>query len=54
MRARAGNFWIVTVDSAHPIHLPCSAPSGVINPDGAFLCRAAPKGPQFFACDIPL
>lgn len=54
MRARAGNVWIVTVDNAAPVNLPCSAPSGVINNEGAWSCRADAKGPQFFACTIEL
>ena len=33
MRARAGKVWIVTVDSAHPLELRCSAPSGRMWPD---------------------
>ena len=52
MRARAGRVWIVTVDSCHPLGVRCSAPSGVIDPDGAWACRVAPKGEQFFVYDI--
>jgi predicted amidohydrolase len=48
MRARAGRLWIVTVDSAYPLSLPCSAPSGVIAPDGAWACRAPAQGEQIF------
>jgi predicted amidohydrolase len=49
MRARAGRLWIVTVDSAEPVHLPCSAPSGVVAPDGRWAIRAPAQGEQFFA-----
>lgn len=52
MRARAGNVWIVTVDNASPEELPCSAPSGVINPSGEFVCRTQSKGEQFFVQTI--
>ncbi len=54
MRARAGRVWIVTVDSCHPPHLPCSAPSGVIGPDGSWACRTKPQGERFFAHQITL
>jgi predicted amidohydrolase len=52
MRARAGGVWIVTVDNASPEELPCSAPSGVINPSGDFVCRAESKGSPFFVQTI--
>lgn len=54
MRAKAGKLWIVTVDNADPPHLPSSSPSGVINNQGAWVCRAEPKGPQFFVHTIEL
>jgi len=54
MRAQAGHLWIVTVDSCHPLELRCSAPSGVISPEGQWGCRAAPQGVQYFAQTIPL
>ena len=54
MRARAGGVWVVTVDNATPEQVPCSAPSGVINPLGAFVCRTIPKGEQLFVHVIKL
>jgi predicted amidohydrolase len=54
MRARAGHLWIVTVDSAYPPSLPCSAPSGVIAPDGAWACRASAQGEQIFTCTLDI
>ncbi|HUL52399.1 MAG TPA: carbon-nitrogen hydrolase family protein [Opitutaceae bacterium] len=54
LRARAGGVWIATVDSAAPEHLPCSAPSGVIDRSGEFVCRTNPKGEQLFAYTITL
>ncbi|MBT5873862.1 MAG: carbon-nitrogen hydrolase family protein [Candidatus Latescibacteria bacterium] len=54
IRARAGNLWVVTVDSAEPVNLPCSAPSGVINPEGAWACRVPDQGEQFFAHSIEI
>jgi predicted amidohydrolase len=52
MRARAGRVWVVTADSCTPTDLPCSAPSGVIAPDGSWVCQAEPQGEQFFAYTI--
>ena len=54
MRARAGNIWIVTVDNATPEDLPCSAPSGVIDPAGDFVLRTKSKGAQFFVRTLTL
>jgi predicted amidohydrolase len=54
MRARAGHVWIVTVDSSTPTDLRCSAPSGVLSPDGDWACRAEPQGEQFFVHTIAL
>lgn len=54
LRARASRIWTVTVDNCAPAKWPCSAPSGVIDPDGAWLCRADPQGEQFFAATIEL
>lgn len=52
MRAQAGGIWIVVVDNAAPTDIPCSAPSGVINPDGNWVCRTKPVGEDFFVFDI--
>lgn len=54
MRARSGRLWIVTVDNCLPLDLPCSTPSGIINPEGNWACRADPKGLQYFAYTIDL
>lgn len=54
MRARAGRVWIVTVDSSYPVHLPCSAPSGVLDPEGTWVRRAEAQGEQVFACTLAL
>jgi predicted amidohydrolase len=52
LRARAGKLWIVTVDNCHPIDIPCSAPSGVINPAGEWVVRTPPQGEQYFVTDV--
>jgi predicted amidohydrolase len=52
MRANAGQIWIVTVDNCYPTELRCSAPSGVINPKGDWVCKVESKEEQFFCQDI--
>ena len=52
MRAAADKVWIVTVDNSHPVEMPCSAPSGVVDPSGQWICRALPQGEQFFVHTI--
>ena len=54
MRARAGRVWVVTVDNCEPTHIPCSAPSGVIDPEGNWACRVEQQGERFFAYTIDL
>ena len=54
MRTRAAKLWTVTVDNAFPEDIPCSAPSGVIGPDGAWVCQAATTGKAFFVHEIAL
>jgi len=54
MRAGAAGVWIVTVDNAEPVALPCSAPSGVLNPTGAWACRAPDRGLQLFVHTLEL
>ncbi len=54
MRARAGRVWVVTVDSCYPEEMPCSAPSGVVGPDGEWACRTEPQGERFFTYTIEL
>ncbi len=54
MRARAGNLRIVTVDNCHPMNIRCSSPSGVINPEGEWVCRTEPKGERLFSYIIEI
>jgi predicted amidohydrolase len=54
MRARAAGVWIVTVDSCAPLELPCSAPSGVIDPRGEWVCQAEGLGEHYFVYSIDL
>jgi predicted amidohydrolase len=54
LRARADRLWIVTVDNCDPVSMPCSAPSGVLSPEGDWACQAASQGEQFFVYNIEL
>lgn len=54
MRARASNIWIVTVDSCEPVDVRCSAPSGVIDPDGTWQCQTQDTGIDRFVYTIDL
>ena len=54
MRTKAAGIWTVTVDNAFPTDIPCSAPSGVIGPDGNWVCQTASTGETFFVYTIRL
>jgi predicted amidohydrolase len=54
LRAAAGKVWIVTVDNCSPISVPCSAPGGVIDPNGNWVCRTEVQGESFFVQTIEL
>jgi hypothetical protein len=55
MRARTGKLWIVTVDACDPeARRSSSAPSGVLDPNGHWVCTVDPKGEQFFAQAIDI
>ena len=44
MRAAAGRVWVVSADNSYPHTVPCSAPSGVLNPNGQWAKQAPRKG----------
>ena len=54
MRAAAGKVWLVTVDNSAPVDLPCSAPGGVLDPQGNWVCRTEPVGEQLFVHTLQL
>lgn len=54
MRANAGGIWIVTVDNCYPTDIRCSSPTGIINPQGDWVCQTEIKGEQFFCHTIKL
>ncbi|MCL5271495.1 MAG: carbon-nitrogen hydrolase family protein, partial [bacterium] len=43
MRAMAARVWIVTADNCAPTDIPCSAPSGVISPNGQWVVKTEPQ-----------
>jgi len=44
MRAAAGKVWVVSADNCAPIDIPCSAPTGVIAPDGNWATKSENQG----------
>jgi predicted amidohydrolase len=54
MRARSGKVWIVTVDNCAPLEYPCSAPGGVISPQGHWMCQTDAHGLQLFVHTIEI
>ena len=44
MRAAAGRVWVVSADNSFPQTVPCSAPSGVLKPDGQWAKKSPRKG----------
>ena len=52
LRALASRLWIATVDNCDPDNLPCSAPSGIVGPDGEWACTVADQGECYFAHTI--
>lgn len=54
IRAQAGKVWIVTTDNCHPADIPCSAPSGVLKPDGNWAVKTPDQGEQMVVYTIEL
>jgi predicted amidohydrolase len=54
IRARAGKLWIVTVDNCFPFNVPCSAPSGVVKPDGTWAIKIPMINDELFVHDIEI
>ncbi len=54
LRARAGKLWIVSADNCFPTNIPCSAPSGVLRPDGSWALKASSQGEQLLVYTIQL
>jgi predicted amidohydrolase len=54
IRAQTGKLWIVTTDNCHPTNIPCSAPSGVIKPDGNWAVKMPDRAKQMAVYTIEL
>jgi hypothetical protein len=54
MRAAAGKVWIVTADNCAPTDIPCSAPSGVLQPNGKWAAKAPRQGEHVVVHTIQL
>ena len=54
IRAQTGKVWIVTADNCHPVNIPCSAPSGVLKPNGYWAVKAPDRGEQIVVATIEL
>ena len=54
LRAKAGKVWIVTVDNSFPLNIDCSAPCGVIRPDGNWAIKTPMRRDQYFSYTIEL
>ena len=44
IRAKTGKLWIVTADNCLPVDIPCSAPSGVLKPNGNWAIKTPDQG----------
>jgi len=54
IRAQTGKLWIVTTDNCHPTNIPCSAPSGVLKPNGNWAVKTPEKAEQMVVYTIEL
>ncbi len=54
IRAQTGKIWIVTADNCHPTHIPCSAPSGVVTPNGNWAVKTRDRGEHIVVYTIEL
>jgi predicted amidohydrolase len=54
MRAAAGKLWVVSADNCFPQDIPCSAPSGVLQPNGNWSAQAGRQGEEVVVHTIRL
>jgi predicted amidohydrolase len=55
LRARAAGVWVVVVDNCGDRkNLSCSAPCGIIDPNGKWVFKTRPAGEHLFAYTINL
>ena len=48
LRAKTSKVWIATADSCRPVDIPCSAPSGIVDPAGSWVVKAEDTDEQFY------
>jgi len=54
IRAQTGKVWIATTDNCFPMDIPCSAPSGVIRPNGNWAVQTPDQAEQMVVYTIEL
>ena len=54
LRAAVGKLWVVTADNCAPTDIPCSAPTGVLGPDGNWAAKAPNQGEHIIVHTIEL
>ena len=54
IRASSGKVWVVSADNCHPMDIPCSAPTGVLQPNGQWAVKAPKKGEHIVVHTIEL
>jgi predicted amidohydrolase len=54
IRAQSAKLWIVTADNCFPTTIPCSAPSGVVGPDGNWAVKTSDQAEQMAVYTIEL
>lgn len=54
IRAQTARVWVVTADNCFPTNIPCSAPSGVLKPNGNWAAKAPDQGEHMVVYTIDL
>lgn len=54
MRAAADKIFIASVDNCYPVDMQCSSQSGIVGPDGNWICKTVPQGEQFIAHTVKI
>lgn len=54
IRAMSGKTWIVTADNCTPVDVPCSAPTGVLQPNGQWATQTPNQGEHVAVFTIEL
>lgn len=54
LRAMASQVYIATVDNAYPLTKDNSCSSGIVSPEGRYICKLPVRGEEIFLHDIPI